>query len=408
MKPSAIFFGALLLPISLLAQLGDYDNKIPLEGITDTWHGITLPNTVFGKVKHDLSDLRIYGITDTDTLEVPYVLRTSAAQRKMEAVTFKEINQSDDAAGHYRTYALPVAGPINEIQLDFEDENFDWSVDLEGSQDQRNWFTILKDYRVLAIKNEQTNYRFTTLRFPDAQYPYFRVRIKSEAPPRIRSTGLWRNKTLPAQYVSHETKAVKISQDGKATLIDVDLEGVRPISLLGLTVDSTYDFYRPIVISYVSDSVQTEKGMKYTYRNLARATLTSLEKAEFSLPTTLVDKLRIRIENRDNPPLDIGSVAVQGYAHTLLGRFTEQADYFLVYGNDRARAPQYDLQQARAALPETATALGLGAEMSIAKAKVRRPSPLFENKWWLYAIMSIVIVVLGAATIKMMGQKASE
>ena len=42
------------------AQIDRYTYKSELNGVTNTWHKIIVPNTVFGKVKSDFSDIRIY------------------------------------------------------------------------------------------------------------------------------------------------------------------------------------------------------------------------------------------------------------------------------------------------------------------------------------------------------------
>ena len=58
------------------AQIETYNYKRPLNGISDEWHKIMLPDAIFGKINSDFSDLRIYGITaKNDTIEAPYLLR---------------------------------------------------------------------------------------------------------------------------------------------------------------------------------------------------------------------------------------------------------------------------------------------------------------------------------------------
>ncbi len=115
--------------------------------------------------------------------------------------------------------------------------------------------------------------------------------------------------------------------------------------------------------------------------------------------------MRISIVNYDNPPLKIDSVDTKGYSYELLGRFTEPANYYLAYGNNKAYAPRYDLQQTGFELPKNLTALQLGKQEKIEKPIDLEQSPLFENKWWLWGIMGVIILVLGGATLKMMKEK---
>lgn len=404
-KNKILYLLLFLLPSAIFAQLRDYNWQAPLGEISDTWHVVPLTNSVFEKTKDDFSDIRIYGISEKDTLEVPFVLKSSAPTGIEEEITFKLLNSTSNASGYFYTYEVPVEQAINKIELSFKNDNFDWKLDLEGSQNQNQWFTILEDYRIVSIKNGQTNYTFADLVFSDAKYAYFRIHIKANNKPELKSSSILSNKVIPATYVNYKTEETTISQKGKVTLIEIDLKSRLPISYLKVNVLDDYDYYRPVTVSYVSDSIKTEKGWKYTYRNLFSSTLTSLEDTGFNFRNTLLNKLKIRIENYDNPALKIGEIAIKGYSFELVGRFIEPANYYLVYGNKNAYAPRYDLQQTGFELPLNSTALTVGKEEKIDKPVLLKQAPLFENKWWLWAIMGIVILVLGGTTLKMMKEK---
>ncbi|MFD0798028.1 DUF3999 family protein [Maribacter chungangensis] len=402
MKKTTFIIVLFFCPVALIAQLRDYNTQVPLDQPTDTWHTLTLPKSVFSKIKDDFSDLRIYGTTETDTVEVPYVLRSSAPTGSEEIRDFKLINSTSNSSGYFYTYDVPVDEPINKIELSFENQNFDWKITLEGSQDQNQWFTIVEDYRILSIKNEHTDYTFTDLTFPDTKYTYYRIQIKTKDTPKLKSASILLNNTVPATYVDYSTNNISTSEKGKTSQIQVDLKDRLPVSYLKVNAADDYDFYRGVSVSYIIDSVKTDKGWKYSYRNLFTGTLTSLEKRGFSFPNTLLNKLRISIVNDDNPPLEITSVDVKGYSFELVGRFTQPANYYLAYGNTNAYPPKYDLQQTGFELPKNVTALQLGKPIKIEKPTVLEQAPLFENKWWLWGIMGLIILVLGGATLKMM------
>ena len=60
---------------------------------------------------------------------------------------------------------------------------------------------------------------------------------------------------------------------------------------------------------------------------------------------TLLKKLKITVYNFDNEPLNIDSVLVKGYNHDLTIRFTERGNYFLTYGNTKAKKPNYEISK---------------------------------------------------------------
>ncbi|KAG1654373.1 Beta-galactosidase [Nymphon striatum] len=204
---------------------------------------------------------------------------------------------------------------INRIHLDFENKNFDWKVVLEGSQNQNEWFTILDDYRVLSIQNEHTDYRFSNLEFPDAKYRFYRVLVKTQEKPELKSAKI----SVTRKLITTETSELKL---------------------------------------YI-DSVETEKGWRYSYSEIYYGTLNRIEKNEFTFPTTLAQKFRVSIQNNDNQPLTIAGVSAKGYVHELHARFSKPATYYLAYGKANDRKPQYDIAKAGVKIPKEISSLTL-------------------------------------------------
>jgi len=389
-------------------QINHYSYKRELIGINEQWHSIVLPNEIFGKISPSFSDIRIYGITTkNDTVEAPYLLKLSKEKTVLKEEPFTLINQSKNEKGYYFTFETPVGISINQIDLDFKQQDFDWRISLEGSQNLQEWFSIIEDYRILSIKNELTYFQFKKVIFPRSKYRYFRLFIKSDNKPDLVSAKLFLTTTTEGNYRKYVLSSLTIDSEkiNKQSILDVELESFAPVNKLKINVKSKTDFYRPITIKYLSDSVKTEKGWRYNYSTLMSGTLNSVEKNEFTFNSALLQKLKIIIDNQDNEPLEIESVEVQGYVHKLVARFIEPATYYLTYGNKQVARPKYDIERFTEKIPSSLTELKLGTEVSIEKSEPKKLEPLFKNKNWLWAIMTIVIVLLGWFTLKMMKQK---
>ncbi len=385
-------------------QIDEYNYKRELQGITDQWHKVELPDALFGKVSSNLSDIRIYGITtDNDTIEAPYLLQILRGKTSSNEVSFKTINSSHNEKGYYFTFKIPTKEFINQIKLDFKQDNFDWKLTLEGSQNQQEWFRILENYRILSISNEQTDYQFTKVTFPNSNYRYFRMLINSKKKPELETTKITFDEVSGANLKNYVIKKVKISEkkSAKQTIIDVDLENPVPVSILKIKITDTFDYYRPVTIKYLTDSVKTEQGWHYNYRTLSSGTLSSIEKNKFKFNSTTLQKLKIIIHNHDNEPLKINTLEVKGYTHELIARFTKPAKYYLTYGNSKIGKPDYDLNHLATNIPSTLTTLTLKSEQIIDKKEVPTVEPLFKNKIWLWAIMAIIILLLGWFSLKM-------
>ena len=307
MKPNNnLFLFFIILTTSFcFGQMKSYSKKIELKGIENQWHTIQLPNEVFQNMNSNLTDIRVYGVTATDTIEAPYIHNVSKAIDANSSIAFNLLNTVNNAKGYFYTYEVQENETINEIKLSFKDSNFNWLVTLQGSQNQQEWFTLLDNYRILSIMNDQTDYSFTTLNFSDANF--------------------------------------------KA-----------PLNLLELSVDDKIDYYRPITIQYLVDSVKTDKGYYYNYRTMATRTLSSIEENSFQLPGTMAQKLRIIVSDNDNKPLKFSNINLKGYIHSLTTRFTEPATYFLVYGKTNYKAPNYDIAKTTISFPENISNLQFG------------------------------------------------
>lgn len=386
-------------------QIEQYNFKRELKGISEQWHKIILPEDVFGKVSQELTDIRIFGITtNNDTVEVPYLLRLASEKIFIKDVAFLTINTSQNDKGFYFTFEIPTTEPINQIKLDFKQNNFDWRVKLEGSHNQSEWFTIIENYRILSIKNEITDFQFTKLTFPSSKYRFFRLFIDSKEKPELTSASIVQQEITDGTFRNYSIKnfSKKENKERKQTEIDIELEMPVPISYFKINIKDSFDYYRPITIKYLNDSTKTEQGWKYNYNTLTSGTLNSVEKNEFKFSSKTVQKLKILIHNQDNQPLTIDTLNVMGYEYEILARFTDQATYFLTYGNKIAERPNYDIDRFTDKVPLTLTTLDIDNELIIEKEQISETAPLFKNKNWLWGIISLTILVLGWFTTKMM------
>ncbi|ANQ52358.1 DUF3999 family protein [Flammeovirga sp. MY04] len=394
------------ISFSVFAQkIDQFDYKNKLNGIQDQWHKIELTDDIIGQTNQKLSDIRVFGITsENDTVVAPYILSFQPKKEIIKKVDFKRINDTHDANRYYYTFLLKDKEAINQIKLDFGLENFDWKVKLEASQDQKKWFTVVEDYRLLSIKNDQMEYKFTDVKFKDAHYPYFRLSIKTGEDPTLTSAKINRKiiedgdiKSFPiANYNVIDHKKDKTSE------VNIDFGKKVRINHLSFNFEEDFDFYRYATIKYLSDSVKTEKGWKYNYKTLKGYTFNSVEKNEVNFKSTTLQKLKIIIYNKQNQPIQFSSVKASGHHYYLTTRFTEEANYWVVYGGKNVYAPDYDIKHFKKNIPENISTLEMGQQEEIEKIDKVKEEALFENEIWLWAIMGVMVFVLGGFAVKML------
>ncbi len=397
----------LLLLVAGFANGQEYSFKYqrPLSGINNTWHRIDIPAVMYSKLNEDFSDVRILGIQQNgDTIEAPYILKEYKDRYEQNHINFNLINKVTTANGYYYTFALNKEETINTIELNFGKSNFDWFVTLEGSQNQQDWFIILDKSRIVAIANEHTTYKYTTLSFGNASYKYLRLKVPSAKNPVFETAAIIEKGIIKGSHNSPEIQSFKVSEVGKEheSEILLTLDQITPLAHLKVIVKDSIDYYRPIKIEYATDSIKNKDHWQYLFTTLYRGTLSSLDKNGFYFTNQLVKSLRIKIDDFDNEPLTYSRVELYGYNNGLIGRFTKSANYYLVYGNSNAYVPNYDITRFESNIPLQVKPLAIGEEEIIAEKIIEKNDPLFKDDIWLWAIMIFVIFILGWFSFKML------
>jgi hypothetical protein len=396
------------LLFSSWAQMDHYNFIRSISEPTAQWHKIQLPLSVYQHVNNNFTDLRVYGITSAqDTLEVPFIVHLTKEETTRESQPLLLLNSSHTNEAYYYTFEVEGKKTINEIDLLFGLQNFDWRLELEGSEDQLEWFTVLENYRILSIRNDNTSFDFTKLSFPNSNFRYYRLKVRTESDPSFSGANISLISSKEGRYEKYDlvSFAKNENEEMKRSELDVALEYPSVISAVEVTVEDTVDYYRNVLFKVCTDSVETKSGMRYNYRTVGSGTLNSLSGNTFSISNVEAKNLHIEVQNQDNAPLRISSVEISGEKRELHIRFTEPANYFLAYGNAAARAPQYDIFNFRDKIPAELQSLELGAEQLIPKIPVEVVSPLFENKWWLWGIMGAIVLLLGWFSVGMLKGK---
>ena len=167
-----LWISIFILPGYLCAQENaDYRRKI-IGNDQEAWYGLTLQPEVFSKLNRDFSDLRLFEFSGKDTFEIPYLLKIRTDDIKEELIQIPVINKSRKNGVLYQTFEITKEQKVNYLDLQFAQANFFAFAKLEGSHDQKEWFEITDNQRLLAIKNDAADYKITTLNFPLSNYRF--------------------------------------------------------------------------------------------------------------------------------------------------------------------------------------------------------------------------------------------
>ncbi|HEY0653791.1 MAG TPA: DUF3999 family protein [Chryseosolibacter sp.] len=389
-----------------VAQENQFAYKRKINGAaSEEWYAIALPPDLFKYCENDFRDLRIFNLGETDTAETPYLLDILDTEVKMQEVTLSPINESRSGNEYFLTFSNS-GYQVNYLELDFEETNYFATVRIEGTNDKKKWFELAKNEKIFSVQNPREQYASSIINFPLTDYKFLRLAISSVDKLTFSSATFRLDEVKPGVFEDIPSSfSVSMDKKSKRTVIDVRLDDYRPVSNITLEIPNQNDFYRHITVETLADSSKTERGWLKNYRMISGNLITSFKANQFSIPFTLTNRLRLTIENFDNPPLSISAIKLNG-AKVQLRAKLKGGNPFLFYGNPDIYRPTYDIEHFKEKIPMQLTAASLGPQENIGKAATPI-SALFENKAWLWAILLAVIAILGFFTLRMMKTKAA-
>lgn len=382
------------LSFFLQAQMQPYHYQRDIGGVQNTWHTITLPPEIYEHTQNSLADIRIFGLTrDNDTVEVPYVLNPIRLFDQTKAISHRIINISERGNQYYYTFEIHEPQAINHITLDFAEQNFDWSVKLEGSHTQSEWYTVLEDYRIMSIRNPYTDFKYTSLHFPNAKYKYFRLSIPAKEQPNLKNSSIARkdsNNVLDEIYNAVDFK-INENKPEKTSEIFIELSHYVPVHSIEILSNQSQDYYRPISVFATTNKASHASDERQNYVPIGSGMLTSFDSQKIEFEPFYTRQIKVVVHNQDNLPLKIDHVKITGPKRILTARFPAAEKYFMLYGNTNVYAPQYELAHFPERIPQQVTQITLGEEKSLQVAEV---SKSFIQKSWLWVLMGLIIVLL--------------
>lgn len=387
------------------AQIEDYEYRAKIKDASIGWNSINIPIDFFSYTANNLHDIRIFHRNPEtgEEIEQPYIFDIQTAETKFVSQSPKIINQTSQNDIFSYTFELTNKMTVNNITLNFKNQNFDWKIKLEGSMNLNSWATIVDDYRITSFRRDGTAFKLTDLTIPESKFNFYKISFQAEKQPILESVGIIKKEITVPNYRIYNGENTNRIEDkkSKTSIIEVDLGRKKPIDQLEFTTDYSNDFYRLFKVEGLIDSFATEKGWKYNYKHLYSGTINSFNEDVFKFKSQIVSKLKITVYNYDDQPIPLFKFIPKGPNYRLITKLDETENLFLVYGNELSTIPKYDITYFDAKIPEKLTEAVWEDPLYYPKSKEDSVFN-FKNKWWLWGIMILVIFILGSFTIKML------
>lgn len=360
-----------------------------------------LPWDLFAHCSAGCSDLRI---TDGRGQEIPYELKTDRASSRSESHD-AQIVENSFAAGKYTQIVgdLGSDAPFyDRLRIETPLSDFIVWAEVSLSDDAKTW-RIVEPRAPIARFRKRSVDGTQTIAFRGLNSRYIRARI-FETEEQFNVTGLTvlREESHPAELA--EVPAVfqlANSDDTTETAWSANLASPSiPVSRVQFDTD-TPEFYRAIRIGGSDDGkIWNFRGSGVLYRYKQGAAIRQSLSVDFlEWPGNRL--LRVDVINGNDQPLRNTKLSLFAVPRKIVFRPQANANYRLVYGNERVGAPQYDLShflEAGQAKP-LYLLLSLGPEE--ATTNYRDPRPFSErHPSVLWIALGIAIVLIGLTALK--------
>ena len=402
---SVLFF--LLLATNAFSQAAGYLYKRKLNKVEkENFYSIPLSPEIVANCKSNLNDIRLYNFKEKDTTEVPYILEWMEAKNQETAIPFELINDTyNQKCCSYVTLKFNKRQTINRIKLDVSNANFDKWVKIEGSSDNKNWFTIKERLRIVRFQNEGEHFEYTTLDFPNTEYAYYRLKFDDDASNRITVTNAYAFETKETQGTYTEVKVnSKVQTENKkerTSEVIIELAANYRIDHIVIKSNTTKDFYRNLNLYRLGEVFHTPKGDKESWYILNTSIFSSVENNAISCGNEQTKKLKIEVSNYSDEPIEISEVKVFAEQCHLLTELPVSDNMYLTYGKANDNAPSYDLIHFKEKIPGSIAEINYGVEQVTLPATLASKAPV-ENKNWLWIAMSGIIVLIGFFALRML------
>lgn len=394
-----------LILLSAVTANAQFQYKAPLTKAANTkFYAIALKPELSSYVKTDFSDLRI---ADAMGRWVPHIIYRPFDKQATNTIIVHTILLTENGK---TSTAVIIKGDlersINIFTLKLKNADVERKAVLSGSDDKQNWFIIAEGQQLKSVTQNNSSTNQQKIYFPSSKYAFYKLVIDNEKKDPLQILEVMSeilNEELKEikgdsgkDYTINPTPVLKQTEQGKFSIIKIELQQSYIIDFLKYTITGTKFFSRKAkLFSLLNNDVEK------TWYTLALSdfTIDSDKPLEIKLQASQKHKvLYLVVYNGDNPPLVFNTITTQQVTTFLITELQAQKEYELRFGDSAAIAPLYDLDKfARRITNEKIEQLQY---QKIARVTAAAPRKIINN-WWIWPAIITVLGLLGFLTWKL-------
>lgn len=336
-KITGILMGAAAALFSVMLCITAYAGsaEVKNQGNKD-YKAVRLTPEIYAGAKCDLSDMLI---TDTNGNAVPYFINTAEDSFTLNYDYYmlslydsfeKDGNRSYDFYADIPDNSTDIAA--SSIRFITGDSTFAVFTDISGSYDGMKWNYIKSD----KLYNVDGNLKLDITFDRDEKYTMYRLTVKGNTDLRFGGAELLYDKSLTTRvyFIEELNPSFTVEEAGKNTVIKIT--GADNLKIDKISIDTQSLFKRETVCGGKSKIMYNLSFFNAGYS--ASDLSIAMEGKSF------VDTIELTIENGDDKPIEVNSVAISYYADELVFKATGADGYIISFDAGRTgAAPSYDI-----------------------------------------------------------------
>jgi hypothetical protein len=372
---------------------------------------VHIDRQIYARAAGDLADLRIVRGVE----EVPHLITRMSGSREARRVDAEVLDRS--AAGDTVQVVLSLPGSAerhSRVTLTTTEVNFKKRVKLEASADRKAWALVRKEAYIFDFTHEAQHSSILHVDYPVSTRRFLRLTVEGWQDPAVL-TGAYVTlaEDRPAvRQVMQEfaSPAGTAEEKTKSVVYELDFGGAGiPKDLLRFEIDPAAApafFHRAVDIEVSEDKSKgwIPHGRGVLYR------VTDEQSLWVQIPEARHRHMKVRVFHGDDKPLGLKSILAESVLRRVIFPVTAGGDYWVYYGNVKAKRPSYDLPMvlAKSSMESAATINAAAEETNPGYVEPPPPVKPFSDRYpgVLYGALGVAVLVIGYMTVRFI-QKAS-
>jgi len=365
-------------------------NKVSENGL----HQILLTPEVRSASQNNIDFLRIF---DAKNNEVPYVIyegkSNNSSLKNFTIISKTAVPNVATSVIIFNENALNM----DKLTLKIANTDVDKKYNISGSNDQKEWFGLVINQKVIGLNDAGENFVERDFPFPLNNYKFLKIDFidKNSLPINILGASLEESHSVNQSKTELQNFTQKIETDKKLkqTRITITFANPQVIDGIGFDISSPSYYLRDTRI-LINKTRVYKKSIENYVENISAFQLNSKSKNKFDVQSFFAKEFTIEIDNQDNQALEIKTIHLFQSPVSILTDLKSNENYTLKIDSTWS-APQYDLASSGIDFNQNYPVTTISNLEKIEQSKSKETEKTFWQTplfMWICIVLAVVII----------------